>query len=247
MREFTIYPAIDLRNGTVVRLKYGDPQQQTTFSENVSEVTNRWRLLGAKWLHVINLNGAFQESDLNNQIAIREILTICNQSNVNVQLGGGIRSIQDIASLLSMGVHRVILGTVAVQQPELVKTAIKQFGADRIVIAVDARDGIVQVRGWKEDTRLNISVFVNKLVDDGIKTIIYTDIERDGVGGGINLQNTTILSEQSSIEVIASGGIFDLEDVKKVKEAGLPGVVIGRALYAGSIDPVELFKLQEGR
>jgi phosphoribosylformimino-5-aminoimidazole carboxamide ribotide isomerase len=247
MKEFTIYPAIDLRNGMVVRLKYGDPKQQTIFSNDGSEIANRWQSLGARWLHVINLDGAFEESDQTNQRAINEILAACKLKNINIQLGGGIRTMKAIESTLALGVNRVILGTVAVQQPELVKTAVQRFGKERIVVAVDARDGFVAVRGWKEDTKLHLSDFVMKLEGAGIKTIIYTDINRDGVGGGINLKNTATLAQQSSMEVIASGGIFNLDDVKKVKEAGIPGVVIGRALYAESIDPVKLFQLQESR
>lgn len=247
MSNFTIYPAIDLRNGMVVRLKYGDPLQQTTFSDDPSSVSIQWKEAGAKWIHIVNLDAAFGENDNNNLSEIKKILTVSCNHNLNVQVGGGIRSLSEIESFLSLGVKRVILGTTAVKNPDLVKTAVLRFGSDRILIAVDARDGLVHTHGWKEKTGYKVLDFVTILKDYGISTIIYTDISRDGAGGGINIKSTLAIYQKSELQVIASGGIFELSDVINVKKAGLPGVVIGRAFYAGTLDPVACFNLQEGR
>lgn len=246
MNEFTIYPAIDLRNGMVVRLKYGDPLQQTTFSDDPSTIAIQWQIAGAKWVHVVNLDAAFQENDIKNRKAIEEVISVCSNNGLNIQVGGGLRSLQKIDSLLSLGVTRVIIGTAAVKNPDLVKTAVLSYGPDKIIIAVDARDGLVQTHGWKENTEFKALDFVKELKDYGIRTIIFTDINRDGVGGGINIASTSEIYHKSGLQVIASGGIYEIRDVTAVKNIGLPGVIIGRALYAGTLDPLACFNLQEG-
>ena len=234
MSDFTIYPAIDLRNGMVIRLKYGDPLKQTTFSDDPSSIANQWKKAGANWIHVVNLDAAFGENDDNNLSAIKKILSVSCNHNLDVQIGGGIRSLSEIESFLSLGVKRVILGTTAVKNPDLVKEAVIRFGSERIIIAVDARDGMIHTNGWKEKSGNKVLEFVTVLKGYGIDTIIYTDISRDGAGGGINIEKSLAIYHKSGLHVIASGGIFEMSDVINVKKAGLPGVVIGKALYTGT-------------
>ena len=247
MSDFTIYPAVDLRNGMVIRLKYGDPLQQTTYSDDPTSIAVQWKKAGANWIHVVNLDAAFGENDDKNLSAIKKILSISAIHNLDIQIGGGIRSLSEIESFLSLGANRVILGTTAVKSPDLVKEAVFRFGSASIVVAVDARDGFVHTHGWKETSSRKVLDFVIELKDYGISTIIYTDISRDGAGGGTNIENTLAIVNKSGLQVIASGGIYEMSDVINVKKAGLPGVIIGKALYAGTLDPVACFELQEDR
>jgi phosphoribosylformimino-5-aminoimidazole carboxamide ribotide isomerase len=246
MKPFTIYPAIDLRNGEVVRLKYGDPSLQTTYPSSPVVAAQHWIELGASWLHVVNLDGAFADQDTANQAAIRSILEIAIPAGVHVQLGGGIRDLTSANAALKMGVNRIILGTIAVEKPTFVAELITRVGASRVVIGVDARHGLVRTRGWQTATTLDTETFAQTLKTIGVETIIFTDIQRDGVGGGVNLESTRRLAQASQLQVIASGGIHRLQDVQAVKDAALPGVVIGRALYEGTLDPQTTFALQEG-
>ncbi len=245
MKSFTIYPAIDLRKGNVVRLLYGDPKLQTTYGDNPANYAGYWLNLGAKWLHVINLDAAFGEVDSANLSGLQEIVRTYGDL-IQIQTGGGIRSLEKIRALINLGVKRVILGTVAVQKPTLVKQAVSEFGPEKIVIGIDARDGLVKTKGWTETENITPLTLANKLKELGIQTIIYTDIARDGAGTGINLESTTALAEQSGLTVIASGGVNSLEDVTAVKQAGLPGVVVGKALYEQRINPQAVFSLQSG-
>lgn len=245
MNSFTIYPAIDLRNGNVVRLLYGDPELQTTYGDNPLNFARNWLNLGAKWLHLINLDAAFGEDDSANLSSIHQIVTTYGDM-IHIQTGGGIRSIEKVRALINLGVKRVILGTAAVQNPKLVKHAVEEFGAEKIVIGIDARDGLVKTQGWVETENISPLELANQLKAIGIQTVIYTDIARDGAGTGINLESTTALAEQSGLTVIASGGVNNLDDVTAVKQAGLPGVVIGKALYEQKINPQVVFNLQSG-
>lgn len=245
MKSFTIYPAIDLRKGNVVRLQYGDPNLQTTYSDNPANYAGYWLTLGAKWLHLINLDAAFGEDDSANISAIREIVSTYGHL-IQIQTGGGIRSMEKIQTLLKLGVKRVILGTAAVQNPNLVKQAIAEFGSQKIVVGIDARDGLVKTKGWKETEVISPLELANQLKQIGLQTIIFTDIARDGAGTGINLESTTVLAKQSGLNIIASGGVNLIDDVIAVKEEGLPGVVIGKALYEQRLNPQAVFKLQVG-
>ncbi len=245
MKSFTIYPAIDLLNGNVVRLKQGDPTKKTIYSSAPAEVATKWSGLGAKWLHIVNLDGALDSEDDKNLFAIQEIFSTMKSESIKIQLGGGLRSLKMIKKMIDLGVSRVILGTIIVENPDLVSTAIKEFGADRIVAGIDAHNGMVRTHGWTKDHSMNaldVSLAIKQI---GIQTIIYTDISRDGVGGGVNLHSTENLAQTSGLDVIASGGIYSEEDVLAVKQAGLPGVIIGRALYEESIEPQTIFGLQE--
>lgn len=236
MSTFTIYPAIDLRSGHVVRLKEGDPARQTKYSENPSEMARRWLEMGAQWLHVVNLDGAFNENDNLNSTALRAILDTTTKFETQVQFGGGIRSLEMAEQALNLGVSRVILGTIAVEQPQLVADSIKSFGAEKIAVGIDARDGRVRVHGWQADSGLLATDLAHQMRDLGVRTIIFTDISRDGLGSGLNISSTRELVNTSGLDVIASGGVHTISDVIAAREAKLAGVIIGRALYEGTID-----------
>lgn len=234
--QFEIYPAIDLRAGKVVRLRQGDPGQQTTYADDPESVANQWLEQGARWLHVVNLDAAFGENDVLNQKALRSILAVAKGFGAQVQFGGGLRSLGQVASALDMGVDRIVLGTLAVENPELVRQATQSYGAEHVAVGLDARQGLVQVRGWKEGTSLNAMELASQLHEWGLRWLIFTDIARDGVGSGLNLEATRALARASGLKVIASGGVSSTEDVRQARRARLAGVIIGRALYEGKLD-----------
>lgn len=229
---FTIYPAIDLRGGKVVRLKEGDPARMTAYSSNPAETARRWLEAGASWLHVVNLDGAFGESDDANRRALEAILKLGAQ----VQFGGGMRARAAVERALELGVSRVVLGTIAVEEPDVVGNALKKFGAAKIAIGIDARDGLVRVRGWKDNSGVSATSLALQMRTLGLRTVIFTDVSRDGLGSGLNISSTRRLAEVSGLDVIASGGVHTLDDAIAAREANLAGVIIGRALYEGTID-----------
>lgn len=236
--SFTIYPAIDLRGGKVVRLQEGDPTRMTSYSDDPVEVASRWLGMGATWLHVVNLDGAFGESDGANRSALRAILKLGAQ----VQFGGGLRSLEVIDTALSLGVRRVVLGTIAIEKPDVVGSALKKFGSEKIAVGIDARDGFVSVRGWKSDSDISSKDLAHQMQTLGLRTVIFTDIRRDGLGIGLNIDSTRELAEASGLDVIASGGVHTIDDVIAAGAANLSGVIIGRALYEGTIDLKEAQK-----
>ena len=236
MSTFTVYPAIDLRAGRVVRLQEGDPARQTIYGDDPAQVAEKWLRAGAHWLHVVNLDGAFDENDTSNHAALRAILEIANQFNAQIQFGGGMRALGMIETALQLGVHRVVLGTIAIDQPQLIVNAIENFGADKIAIGVDARDGLVRVRGWQSNSGILATDLVLQMRDAGVRTVVFTDISRDGLGSGLNIASTRALADASGVDVIASGCVHTLDDVIAAREANLAGVIIGRALYEGTID-----------
>lgn len=224
-----IYPAVDLRNGQVVRLKYGDPNQQTVFGDDPVAVAKKWHEGGAAWVHVVNLDGAFGENSARNW----KILPTMTELPVRLQFGGGIRSLSDIERALNAGVTRVILGTAAVENPTIVSEAVESFGAERIAVGIDARDGEVKTRGWQAGAGLSPVVLARLMKNLGVQTIIHTDISRDGVLTGVNAAASAALAQQSGVQVIASGGVASLEDIQAVVDHQLDGVIVGRALYEG--------------
>jgi len=230
--SFTIFPAIDLRNGKVVRLKEGDPGRLTAYSDDPKETALRWLKAGAKWIHVVNLDGAFGESDNANRSALEAIL----ETNAKMQFGGGIRSLDDVKRGLDLGVERVVLGTVAVEEPEVVDDALSRFGPERIAVGIDARDGYVRTRGWRDDSGISAEQLALQMRNLGLRTAIFTDIRRDGLGSGLNIPMTRELADASGLDVIASGGVHTIDDVIAASDADLAGVIIGRALYEGTID-----------
>ena len=231
-----MFPAIDLRGGKVVRLQEGDPERMTAYSDDPAQTARRWLEAGARWLHVVNLDGAFGESQAVNRAAVQTLLQTSARFGANIQFGGGLRSLRAIEEAIHMGVQRVILGTVAVEQPEMVAGAIQKFGTERIAAGIDARDGMVRVRGWKENSTISSTDLALQLRSFGLRTVIFTDIRRDGLGGGLNIEATHALAEASGLEVIASGGVQTLDDIIAARGAGLAGVIVGRALYEGTID-----------
>ena len=230
MKPFTIYPAIDLRKGQVVRLRQGDPAQQKSYSSEPAQIAKNWLQQGASWLHLVNLDGAFGENMQANQGAVKNILAACG-NQLTTQLGGGIRSLADIKEALALGITRVILGTAILEDFSFAEKAIGEFGSDQIVFGLDARGGVLMARGWKNASDHSLFEFATALKNIGATRIIYTNIATDGMGIGNDTANTRQLAVQTGLDIIASGGIATLKDVRQVKEAGLSGVIIGRALY----------------
>ena len=236
MTDFTVYPAIDLRNGTVVRLRQGDPDQQTTYSNDPLDTAKGWVNSGADWLHVVSLDGAFGDSDFTNIKALVQVI----ESGARIQFGGGLRDLDSIQHVLDLGVSRVVLGTVAVTHPQIVDTALALFGPDKIAIGVDARNGVVKVKGWQEETTYTAVQLTERLKIQGVRWMVFTDISRDGVGTGLNLEATISLAEKTGLNVIASGGVNTSSDVLDAQSSGLAGAIVGRALYEGRIDLAQL-------
>ena len=230
--SFNVYPAIDLRGGKVVRLKEGDPARMTAYSDDPAQTARRWLDAGATWLHLVNLDGAFGENDDANRLALETVL----QLGAQVQFGGGMRSLDAIERAIELGVSRVVIGTAAVEQPDLVVDALNKFGPEKVAVGIDARDGLVRVHGWKTDSGIPATDLALQMRTFGLHTVIFTDVSRDGLGSGLNIPSTRELAEVSGLHVIASGGVHTLADVLAAREANLAGVIIGRALYEGTID-----------
>jgi phosphoribosylformimino-5-aminoimidazole carboxamide ribotide isomerase len=233
-----IYPAIDLRGGRCVRLVQGDPHAETVVSNDPAGTAQHWANLGAEWLHIVNLDGAFGDEGkaAKNISALRAILDVVNLS---VQFGGGLRSIADLEAVLSLGVTRAIIGTAAITDPALVKEALQRFGAERIVLGIDARGGLVATHGWQRLSDASAIDLAKHMKSMGVTHVIYTDIVRDGTLSGVNAAACATLASQSGLVVIASGGVASLEDVRRIKEveeSGVEGLIIGKALYAGQVD-----------
>lgn len=240
-----IYPAIDLRRGRCVRLKQGDPQAETIFSEDPVATALHWEQEGAEWLHIVNLDGALGESGTAdaNLAALRSIL---DTVTIPVQLGGGLRSLHAIESALQMGVRRVVLGTVAVVAPEIMDQAVRQFGGECIAVALDVRGDQVAIHGWQTTGHASLSDLAQRIQDAGVPRIIYTDIQRDGMLSGVNIAACVALAQATGLRVIVSGGVASLEDIQRVKQmewAGIEGVIVGRALYTGQINLKEALAL----
>ncbi|HJS18038.1 MAG TPA: 1-(5-phosphoribosyl)-5-[(5-phosphoribosylamino)methylideneamino]imidazole-4-carboxamide isomerase [Anaerolineales bacterium] len=233
--SFIIYPAIDLRAGKVVRLKEGNPARLTAYSDDPSETARRWLETGAGWLHVVNLDGAFGEGDDSNRQVLKGILQAARGFNAHIQFGGGMRSLDAIEAALMLGVQRVVLGTIAIEHPDALAEAFRKFGPDQIAVGIDAKDGLVRLRGWTADSGLSATDLALHLRTLGLRTVIFTDIRRDGLGSGLNIAATRRLADLSELDVIASGGVHTLRDVDAARAAGLAGVIIGRALYEGTI------------
>ena len=239
-----LYPAIDLKDGHCVRLKQGAMDQATVFNTDPAAQAQSFAAAGFEWLHCVDLNGAFAGGARNGEAiaAIRAAITL------PIQLGGGIRDRAGIEHWLEAGITRVILGTVAVRDPALVKTAARAHGG-RIAVGIDARDGMVAVEGWAETSTLSVTDLARRFEDAGVAAIIYTDIARDGMLQGVNVDATAALARAVSIPVIASGGVAGIADIAALmaaKEPNIDGVVIGRALYDGRIDPAAALRLAKG-
>lgn len=240
-----IYPAIDLKNGQCVRLYKGDMNKDTVYNDDPAAQAQEWARSGFSWVHVVDLDGAVNGAPANHK-AVRKIIEAVD---IPVQLGGGLRNMAQIEKWLGEGVSRVILGTVAVRDPDLVKKACYEFPG-QIVVGIDARAGKVAVEGWVEASDLDAVELAKMFEDVGVSTIIYTDIDRDGTGQGVNVVSTISLAQATSIPVIASGGVGSLDDLKLVRDAsqyGVEGVVVGKALYDGRISPEDALKVASGQ
>ncbi|MDY6052768.1 MAG: 1-(5-phosphoribosyl)-5-[(5-phosphoribosylamino)methylideneamino]imidazole-4-carboxamide isomerase [Anaerovibrio sp.] len=236
-----IFPAIDIRDGKCVRLFKGDFAQETVYGDKPEEMALKWQALGGEFLHLVDLDGARAKKPVNLEVIKKIVAAV----KIPVELGGGIRTMENIDEVLSLGVRRVILGSVAVQNPALVKEACAKYG-DRIVVGIDAKDGIVAVDGWGVSGNVEASVLAKKMAEAGVKTIIYTDISRDGTLSGCNVEATAKLAEVSGINVVASGGVSNIEDIKALlpyADKGIEGVIVGKSIYTGSLDLQEAIKV----
>ncbi len=238
----TLYPAIDLKDGRCVRLRRGEMDQATIYADDPAEQAVAWRDAGFKWLHVVDLNGAFAGKPVNAE----SVIGILRAVDLPVQLGGGIRNLAGIETWLEAGVRRVILGSAAARDPSLVIDACKQFPG-RIAVGIDARNGFVATEGWAETSTMAASDLGLRFEDAGVTAIIYTDIGRDGMLTGLNLEQTLDLAAKLTTPVIASGGVGSLDDLAALRRAAegtrIEGVIVGRALYDGRVKPDEALAL----
>lgn len=228
-----LYPAIDLKDGQAVRLLRGDMAKSTVFNSDPAAQAMEFVAAGCEWLHLVDLNGAFEGEPVN----AAPVEAILQQTKVPAQLGGGIRNMHTIAAWIEKGLARVILGTVAVENPDLVREAAREFPG-KIAVGIDARDGRVATKGWAEETNVMVTDLAKSFEDAGVCAIIYTDINRDGAMQGPNIEATAALANSVSIPVIASGGVSSLEDLIALRDCGvsLNGAISGRALYDGALD-----------
>ncbi|WP_085907698.1 1-(5-phosphoribosyl)-5-[(5-phosphoribosylamino)methylideneamino]imidazole-4-carboxamide isomerase [Kiloniella majae] len=239
-----VFPAIDLKDGEAVRLLKGEMDTATVFNSNPAAQAKEFEDAGFEFLHMVDLNGAFEGRPVNRAVVENIVKTV----SMPTQLGGGIRDIKTIEQWLDAGVTRVILGTVAVKNPELVMEACKKFPG-KIVVGIDARGGMVATEGWAETSDLKATDLARKFEDAGVSAIVYTDIDRDGLLQGCNVESTANLARAISIPVIASGGVASVEDIKQLKlveDAGIEGVICGRSIYDGRIDAKEALAIASG-
>ncbi|MBE7036285.1 MAG: 1-(5-phosphoribosyl)-5-[(5-phosphoribosylamino)methylideneamino]imidazole-4-carboxamide isomerase [Ruminococcaceae bacterium] len=235
-----IYPAIDLRGGNCVRLLQGDFDKTTVFSDNPLQTAEKWASCGASWLHLVDLDGARQEQSDNRRI----ICEIATKLPVSIQTGGGIRTMADIDELLSHNVSRVILGTIAVKDPDFVARAVEKYG-DKIAVGIDAKDGFAAISGWEavsDRKAIDLAVIMKGY---GVKHIIYTDIATDGMLTGPNLSAMTEMSKIFGPGIIASGGVGSFEDLQALTKSGVSGAIVGKALYTGAVDLKEAVLLEK--
>jgi phosphoribosylformimino-5-aminoimidazole carboxamide ribotide isomerase len=226
-----ILPAIDLRNGKCVNLVQGRAEDETVFSDDPVGMAERWEAEGAEYLHLVDLDGAFEGSSANLHI----VKKIVEAVNIPVQLGGGIRTMERLDAVLALGVARAILGTAALKDPELVETACEKYG-ERIAVGIDAKDGMVATEGWLTVSQKSAVEFAREMEIRGIQTIVYTDIKSDGMLKGPNVEATQAIVDAVNSDVIGSGGVTSIADLKALKSVGASGAIIGRALYTGALE-----------
>lgn len=227
-----LYPAIDIKNGNCVRLLQGQFDKETIYSDSPATIAKKWEAAGATFIHVVDLDGAL-DGNWTNQQAISDIVKAVN---IPVQTGGGIRTFEDIEVRLKSGINRVIIGTMAIKQPKLVKKAVEQFGSDRIVVGIDAKDGMVAVHGWEEVSEVSALDLCLQMKEYGVNTIVYTDIAKDGMMTGPNIEQTRFLIEKTGMDIIASGGVSNMKDLENIEAIQAEGAIIGKALYIKAIE-----------
>jgi len=233
-----VIPAIDLKNGQCVRLMQGRKSEVTVYSDNPVEVAREFASAGAQMIHLVDLDGAFSEADSPNRAVVEKIM---DAVDVPIEFGGGVRTVKDVQGLCNQGVTRIVLGTVAAESPETLKQFADQF-ASKICVGIDARDGRVMTRGWETMTYIDALELARSVAKCGVERIVYTDIARDGVLSGPNIEQTLAVARAANVQVTASGGVSSLDDIKRLRDAGdsrLDSVIVGKALYEGK------FKLEE--
>jgi len=236
-----VCPAIDLRHGRVVRLQFGDPTRETVHSDDPLATAERWRAAGAQWLHVINLDGALGESTL-----ALDTLHALAGTGLSIQFGGGLRTLDDVQNALDAGAARVILGTMVVKEPELAGAAVERFGAEKVVVALDAKGDQVATHGWQQVSAWTPIGLGKRFAALGVIYALYTDVSRDGDLSGVNVSATASLARETGLRVIASGGVASLDDVRRCRDTGtVAGVVIGEALYSGAFALEEALRMAE--
>jgi len=227
-----LFPAIDIKNGQCVRLRQGSFQDVLVYSEIPLKIANQWEASGASFIHIVDLDGALLGHSVNDNV----IKSIVSEVKIPVQVGGGIRTIKDIENKLSLGVERVIIGTKAVKDPGFIKDAIATFGSNRIVIGIDAKDGMVAIEGWEKISSYNAVTLALEMKQCGVKTIVYTDISKDGMLQGPNITHTKEMIQITGLNIIASGGVSSLKDLEMLQEINVYGAIIGKALYENKIE-----------
>lgn len=236
--SISIIPAIDLRDGRCVRLVQGRKHDTTIYDGDPIDIALRYEGSGAEMIHLVDLDGAFSDPGSRNRQVLREIIS---RINIPLQFGGGLRSLADVAEVIDLGVARVVIGTLAVEAPESLDQALRLFGADRIAVGIDARDGQVLTRGWEKEGRVSALELAQDVAAMGVERIIYTDVARDGMLTGINVEQTCIIARESGLKVTASGGVSSLEDIERLINASrgttgdgqIDSLIIGKAIYEG--------------
>ena len=236
-----LYPAIDMKNGQCVRLRQGAFKDITIYSDAPEKVAAHWQEKGASFLHLVDLDGALAGYSVNEEVIRR----IADTVSIPIEIGGGIRSGEAVERMLGLGVRRVIIGTKAVEHPEFLRDMVRTFGEEAIVAGVDAKDGMVAVEGWEKVSSLTARDLCLTMKEYAVRHIVYTDISRDGMLSGPNVEATRKLTEETGLDIIASGGVSCMEDLKCLHEAGIRGAVIGKALYENRIDLAEAVRLYE--
>ncbi len=240
-----LYPAIDIKDGRCVRLRQGQFDQVKVYSDSpaaMAAMAAGWESQGASFLHLVDLDGALKGRSANAE-TIRQIIQTVK---IPTELGGGIRSLRDIEEVLNLGVYRAIIGTKAVEDPELLREAVRQFGPEHIAVGIDAKNGRVATQGWEHTSEITAMELAMQMKDMGVKTIIYTDISRDGMLTGPNVESTKRISDLGGLDVIASGGVSCIGDLRRISQAGIHGAIMGKALYEGRIDLREAVNEFEG-
>ena len=230
-----LYPAIDLKDGKSVRLKQGEFKEITVYCDEPYKVARYFEENGASFIHLVDLDGALEGHSVNEET----IKKIVNSVNIPCELGGGIRTMEDIERVLSYGINRVIIGTKAVKDPGFVEEAVKRFGADRIVVGVDAKNGMVAIEGWEKVSDKSALSMCLSMKEMGVKNIVYTDISKDGMLMGPNVAMTQELTEKTGMNIIASGGVSSMEDLRNLNAAGIKGAIIGKAIYENRVNVKE--------
>ena len=225
-----VIPAIDIRGGRCVRLSQGDYERETVFDDDPLAVAVRWAALGARRIHIVDLDGAREGQQVNAALVRRIVRTV----DAAVQTGGGLRDLPTVRAALDDGVNRVVLGTAAVRDPELLREAVA-VARDRLIVSVDARNGVVQLQGWTEGSDVTATSLIRQLATIGVERIVYTDIDRDGVRGSPNFEMYEALVSETSIAVIAAGGVSSLDDLRRLSDCGVEAAIVGRALYTGEV------------